>query len=327
VNDLRRGRVFYPKADLEFAAAPADAFAQRQDFAERVVRSWRSDASVPIPLGMGRANLVWAFTAAGSAFVLKAPGVAHAASDFRHEAAVTEVAAAHGVPVPTTRAVDDAFLIADRAGGASLKEIDEMGDEPAVTAAISAMARALRAAHAIEMPGYGLLETSRRGSLGGSCRTWSQYLTNRIPEHLTTLEAHEVIDTTLRREVQRSLVELRELPDDGARLLHGDCGPQNAVVAADGALCLLDWEDAVAGDPTFEIAQWATFQPERRWQRFFDAYFESGSWSPNRIFWLYHLRITLAKTTVRARLRIADIPGRPSGRTRIEDSLARLSAS
>lgn len=110
------------------------------------------------------------------------------------------------------------------------------------------------------------------------------------------------------------------------RLLHGDCGPHNAIVSPDGGIGMFDWEDAVLGDPLFEVALWATFNPPRRWKWFFQGYFEAA-WEPNFLFWAYFLRISLAKTVVRIRFGYHDVPGREPAHERIHRALHALAQS
>ena len=68
--------------------------------------------------------------------------------------------------------------------------------------------------------------------------------------------------------------------------------------------CLIDWEDCLAGDPAFDVASWGTFvgNHERR-AAFLKGYAPDGG--PGADFelryWLYSLRILLAKTVHRQR--------------------------
>jgi len=327
VSSAARSQQFYPKADASVSVASESAFISRAREAADIARRWRSDASKPIPLASGRANLVWAFETDDGEYVLKTPGDGESATDFRLEAAVARYADDHGVPVARALDADSGHVISERLIGRSLKEIDDAGDEAAVLAAIPDMARALAAAHRIAVDGFGLVILGSGETFRGGQPHWARYLLTRLDEHLVLLMNAGFVTAPVVKRVRRALTPLSDLPDPVGRLLHGDCGPQNAIVDEGGTLRLYDWEDAVAGDPLFEVAQWTTFQPERRWAPFFDAYRGETDWRPDLTFWLYHLRITLAKTAVRALLGIADQPGRPTARQRIEESLDRLLAT
>ena len=110
-------------------------------------------------------------------------------------------------------------------------------------------------------------------------------------------------------------------------LLHGDPGSHNVFVSERAEVtCLIDWEDALVGDPLFDVAFWATFHPERRWDAYFAGYTsdprETGDDSVR--FWIYFLRVALMKTVLRHRLGYEDLPGRSPGAGRIQRALRGL---
>ncbi len=112
----------------------------------------------------------------------------------------------------------------------------------------------------------------------------------------------------------------------GQSLLHGDPGNPNFFMHDDQICALLDWEDAVIGDPLYDVAFWATFHPRRRWHAFFAGYGGApvAATAAGLRFAFYFLRITLAKVLHRQRFGYYDQPGRPSGRQRVEDAIGIL---
>jgi aminoglycoside phosphotransferase (APT) family kinase protein len=93
--------------------------------------------------------------------------------------------------------------------------------------------------------------------------------------------------------------------DGGPRLLHGDLSYDNVLwdFSSNNLKSVIDWEDAVLGDPIFELAGLATFHPVERHSFFLDAYYE-GRQRPAEFhlrFWTYYLRIALAKAVHRHR--------------------------
>jgi len=111
------------------------------------------------------------------------------------------------------------------------------------------------------------------------------------------------------------------------RLLHGDPGGPNVILRADGTVGgLVDWEDALVGEPLFELASCACFHPERRWASLFEGYLGAPALpAPDRRrFWLYVLRIALARTVVRERFAIADAPGHAPAAERVRRALQAL---
>jgi Ser/Thr protein kinase RdoA (MazF antagonist) len=107
--------------------------------------------------------------------------------------------------------------------------------------------------------------------------------------------------------------------DHDARLLHGDLGSHNVLTDGTDITGLIDWEDCLAGDPVFDVASWATFQPEHRHPPFLEGYRSVRALPADfeARFWLYYLRVSLAKTVHRHRFGYADRPGRPPAALRI----------
>ena len=112
----------------------------------------------------------------------------------------------------------------------------------------------------------------------------------------------------------------------GGVLLHGDLGSHNVLTDGDRLLGLIDWEDAVAGDPVYDIAFWATFHPAARRTIFLTGYRDVRALPddfPLR-FWLYFVRIALAKAVHRRRFGYPDRPDRPTAAQRIRSALDEL---
>ena len=104
------------------------------------------------------------------------------------------------------------------------------------------------------------------------------------------------------------------------RLLHGDPGTHNICVDPQRrrVTLLLDWEDALVGDPLFDVAMVSSFQPARRMASFLSGYgLETPSREEQVLIALYFLRIALSKTVHRVRFAIVDKPGRTPGHHRI----------
>ena len=210
--------------------------------------------------------------------------------------------------------------VLERLAGRSLAEYDH--DDAALAPHLAQLAMLLRQVHGIEGAGHGFIDVGSPG-LTGIHASWDDYLFTQLAAHLAAVEAAGLVTATEVASARDAFDAAR--PDLAAvppRLLHGDPGNHNVVVDKDGVV-LLDWEDALLGDPLFDIAFWATFHPERRWAGFFEAYFGAG-WQPTRRFWLYFLRIALSKTVHRLRFGYVDKPGRPPAAARIQRALRGL---
>jgi len=179
--------------------------------------------------------------------------------------------------------------------------------------------------HEIRGEGAGFVDVSHPSrTLRGIHRRWDEYIDVQRAQHVAALQAAGVVDAREASAITVAFDTAREaLAAVAPRLLHGDPGNHNVIVRDGAEPVLVDWEDALLGDPAFDVAFWATFHPERRWAAFFDAYFAPG-WRPTRRFWLYFLRVSMSKTVHRLRFGYTDKPGRPPAAARIQRALRGL---
>lgn len=212
-----------------------------------------------------------------------------------------------------------------RVGGASLTSLDE--DEPRMSAALGEAARFLARLHRIRGHGFGPLSAGALPQLAGIHERWGDYLRVRLDDHLRMCERIGAVSRRERADIEeRFATLLPAIPEVPPALLHGDPGSHNFIVADGRIGGVVDWEDALLGDPLFDLASLCTFQPERRHPAIVSAYgarLEDGGdeW---RRFWLYFLRIALAKTVHRHRFGYPDRPGREPAARRIQLALERL---
>ena len=345
---LSRRGIFYPKADLDVPDAVLRSLAQPDAAALRangeharalLARTLRLDAAgVRIEALARQGTFHHAFEGAPEA---RAPAhvvrvnrlPAHFVDwQLQAEAMLAAVLAAQGVPRARVVEVDctrrrmptDAQVV-ERIAGTSLAALDD--DDAALAPWLARLATLLRRVHAIDGHGFGFVDVSNGARLAGVHAGWDEYLFTRLAQHLAALQASGAMTAAeaaiAQEEFDRARPALARLEP---RLLHGDPGNHNAIGREGGDVLLVDWEDALLGDPLFDVAFWATFHPERRWPAFFDAYFGAG-WTPSRRFWLYFLRVALSKTVHRQRFAYADRPGRPPAAARIQRALAGLHAT
>ena len=211
------------------------------------------------------------------------------------------------------------YEIVEWAPGRTLAALDE--DEPRMLRLLEAFAQVLAGVHGIAMQGLGPLDSSARGSL----TRWRDYLELRLDAHLAACHDMGAIERGERVRIERQFAAAH-VDCDCPALLHGDPGSHNIFCSGERITAVVDWEDALAGDPLFDVASWATFHPERRHAAFLEGYSRArplpSGWRHR--FWLYFLRIALAKTVHRARFGYTDRPGRPAAARRIQLALERL---
>jgi aminoglycoside phosphotransferase (APT) family kinase protein len=245
----------------------------------------------------------------------------------------------HGLPSLEVYAVDTTrrvvpfdFEVLESAPGRSLCDLDE--DDALLGPMLTALGALVARVHAIGGVGFGpidleaVLDPTRRMSPGtGLFGRWLEYLRLNLEAHVKRCVDEGAIDAAAGRRIEAVFASLEHWMDEApSALLHGDLGNHN-VFAENGRIsCLIDWEDCLVGDPVYDVAFWATFHPERRHAAFLAGYF--GGRLPPRLFerrfWLYFLRVALAKTVLRARFDYRDRPGRVPASRRIAQALDRL---
>jgi aminoglycoside phosphotransferase (APT) family kinase protein len=195
-------------------------------------------------------------------------------------------------------------------------------------ACLAGAGRALSCVHTIKGEGAGLLDTEMASTPRGIHRRWEDYVHLLLDEHLDRCIEAGFVDNPLAEEIRELFQAMRPaLANRPMRLLHGDLGIHNIVVdpASKDVTALLDWEDALVGDPLFDIAMVSSFHPERRLPAFLQGY---GLAQPNpderRLVALYFLRIALSKTVHRLRFGVRDLAGRTPGHHRIYRGVSEL---
>lgn len=160
--------------------------------------------------------------------------------------------------------------------------------------------------------------------LHGLHPNWGTYLMLRLEDHVVRCRE---IGTITEYQGAMILAAFRDHAgiwnDVPTRLLHGDLGNQNLFVHKDAITALIDWEDALIGDPAFDVAMWASFHPLRRHAAFLQGYGPDAEddWFRLRCA-LSFLRIALAKTVHRHRFAYTDQPGRLQAHDRIRRGMA-----
>jgi aminoglycoside phosphotransferase (APT) family kinase protein len=187
---------------------------------------------------------------------------ATAERDVLVEAATLRLIRDGGVPAPRLLAVGEEptlpggrWIVMERAGGARLAQVAEHD----LDSALRSLAACLSRLHGIQRPGYGWL--SRAGA--GQFDSWSGWLRHVLSNDLRLLRAGQAIRPEVAGALEagfaRNAPALDRRP---ARLLHGDLGDtevfvdENRVVTA-----IVDWADAVIGDPLYDFARFVAGGP------------------------------------------------------------------
>lgn len=322
--------MFYPKSDLD--AADARLRALREVEATRVLAATGTVPGGPwVPLvAQGTFHALFANGRGEILKLNKCPDLLenwqlHADAIASRELAAAGLRCVPVISVDCTRAVlsTDCERLA-QAPGQALSAFDH--DDALMLPKLVLMGRYLRQVHTIGGQGSGFLDVSAQalqgtGPLRGVHGRWSSYLVQQLDAHLAIVQRHGDATPAECRDMA-SLLQAGWDEPVLPRLLHGDCGSHNFFT--DGqTVVAIDWEDALLGDPLFDLAFWASFHPQRRWPSMFEAYF-GAAWEPDRTFWRYYLRIALSKSAHRRRFGYPDAAGRPRASLRMQQALAAL---
>lgn len=180
-------------------------------------------------------------------YVLKAAG--HP-GELAAEAWASEQVRPLGVPVPEVVALEAEastlplpFLLTRRLAGAELGK----GPHPLLVT----VGERLRAVHSVTLDGYGFLKQPAYGS-------WTEF-TGEAQACLDELVDGDVVTVELAAAIDGMLHERTGLLayDKTGVLLHGDLKPPH-IFADEGRLTgIIDWGDALAGDPLYDIARFS----------------------------------------------------------------------
>lgn len=146
-----------------------------------------------------------------------------------------------------------------------------------------------------------LIKTSK---FRGEIDCWSDYIFTNLDAHLGYCVSRKIFDCALFSEIVGIFQDFRYLySQTDCRLLHGDLNDAN-IFLNESVVTVIDWEDAMSGDPVFDIAQWGSFIGHHDNLDALVAGYQQISPLPDTFmlrYWLYCLRIAISRTVVRHR--------------------------
>jgi hypothetical protein len=347
---VQRRSLFYPKTDLPLSpeilralgseAARSEVLAFIPDLCKRVFR--QHPASVA-PLS-DAGTFHWLYRACfddGASAIVRVHALSGLQRDFVLciDRWAMDLLLSKGLPGLHVHHIDLSrrlcpfdYEILEEARGTSLKAFD--GAESRMSCYLALLGRTVARLHEIRTRGYGFFDLQPlvvggggNGPLHGLCTSWREYILKNLEGHVQQcLDIAAVNGAEAARVFEAFSASGHVLEDVEPSLLHGDLGSHNVFIAGDQISALIDWEDCLSGDPVFDVAFWATFHPERRHAAFIDSYRSERplpadfEWR----FWLYFLRIALAKTVLRHRFHLQDQPGRQPASARIQLGLSKI---
>ena len=185
--------------------------------------------------------------------------------------------------------------------------------------------------HGIQTSHAGLLDIrsilNNEPTCTGLLKTWSEFIHLNLERHIAycfNIGAIKSSDCTYIEKLFND--STRILDQVKPSLLHGDLSNSNIFSDGKRITAIIDWEDSIAGDPVFDIASWGTFiGNDARRDQLLHGYRSIRPLPPDFDFryWLYYLRIILAKTVHRHRFKY-DLSDRIPAAQRISASLSKI---
>jgi len=159
--------------------------------------------------------------------------------------------------------------------------------------------------HSIHTQQFGLIDSPHlvtHQQLRGLKANWIEYVYLNLSEHLAYCFQQAIFTQTELNELTQFFADAKPfLNHQNPVLLHGDLNDHNIFIEAD-QLLLIDWEDALCGDPLFDIALWGTFVGHHEKLPLLLQGYQTITTLPQDYlfkYWAYYLRIMIAKTVVR----------------------------
>jgi len=174
------------------------------------------------------------------------------------------------------------------------------------------------------------------GVMEGTSNTWIDFFLVNFDQHLQKLKELDFFSESDKKLFTKVFEKNKSLLEEvKCSLLHNDLGGRNIIAKNNRITGIIDWEDAILGDPVWELAFIDTFMVGKASGK---GYFESfcSGYGVNVIdlynqtkFWIYYLRIAMLKAISRNLMGYYNAEGLQIDRWRIKngrDNLQRLSA-
>ena len=217
-------------------------------------------------------------------------------------------------------------------GNAPTNLRSRQADDANFKSALNLAARELRKIHQIHLSKFGHIDPTPFCSTQdvepqGIFETWASFLKTRLDEHISYCFAIGAINAEEVGRINILKEQFERLENFNPSLLHNDLSNTNITIDRDNEkIGFLDWSDAIAGDPVFDLANFCSFHMPEYFKSIWSGYFEKTAMPSDfyHRFWLYYLRIALAKTVHRHRFKYKDNDKYPPASRRIQIALERL---
>jgi hygromycin-B 4-O-kinase len=244
-------------ADADHSRSPAVRELLREHFG--------ADIEDIRPLAGGAFSRTLAFSAAGRDYVIRLNTSVHARESFAKDDYAWRHFAAPALPIPrivaTGTTADGWYAISERAAGRTLNEFSRPAQRavlPALLDTLDAVSRSDTRAS----DGYGDWDSDGQGRFA----SWHAYLASIVDNHMDGYYQnwhHLFDDSFLERDlyeaVTHQMLQLAPACPEERALVHNDFHFENIVADGQQVTAVVDWANALYGDPLYDVA-WLTWQ-------------------------------------------------------------------
>lgn len=315
-----RSRIYYWKCDnpLSLEAKRGSYFADKYDRAglDEQVRQACTGAFGQAPAALaplrGDGNhFAYRVNHAGQDYLFRADDGNGDDDYMLAESRLMALAAAHGVPVPHVVHTDVSrqrcplrFQVMEFRPEPNLNTYHQRG-ELDLTAVPRQLGQHLRRLHGIPLPGFGFMNTAvlaAEGRLQGLDSDYPAYFGKCLDQHLAYLGEHQLLpDSTLAEIRGVFAAQAPRLCLAQGVLVHRDLALWNVLGTPAAITAIVDWDDAVSGDPADDLGMLACFYDEAFLAEVLTGYWDRTPSPPDFAarMWLHTLRNMLWKTKIR----------------------------
>ena len=260
-----------------------------------LAKNWKSVADLT-PIVEGEESQACSFRQGTQEYILR---INRAAAGFQKDALAYRRFASGTLPIPEIVEIGEtgdghAFCISRRLPGVTLQNLPA-GDLPRVLAPTAGVMSAIAESSLDGLTGFGPFDPSGRGSHG----SWREFLTSIADGVRYDWNAvNRFVPIGRTGEFQVRVTELAGQVTETRCLVHGDFGSNNVLTDGCCITGVLDWSEAMIGDPLYDIANiffWRTRLGCMEQQaRFFEARLPDAPRLGERLL-CYQLRIGLSE--------------------------------
>lgn len=340
----RRASIFFSKSDLSLPTrkhkhtSPLSR-SEKNTVTTIVHHLWRQTPNAITILPRSTLHRVFKITVRAKEYILRlnAQPEQYIECQFYIDEWIAKTLRLRHLPTPAIYRVDTSrticstdYEVMEAAPGSSLYELSQT--RKLTHSILVNLGKFIAKIHSIPIRGYGpLMMTGRRDQayVKGMLSSWHDYFFMQLNRHVNVCRTYGLITQPFERKIYLAVTRTENvLGTIESVLLHGDVAHHNAFANGKIITALIDWEDCLSGDSVYDIAYYGTgASTHEAWLPSFLEGYQSIRKLPKDFeirYWLYYLRISLAKAVVRLRYGTSQEERLPPIGKRITDALYML---